>query len=302
MITPPYLKSGDIVGIFAPARSIDQNSIDNFTNQLRKWGLRWKFGENLLGQYNRFSGSDEERSDDLQTMINDPEIRAIFAARGGYGSIRTLQNVDFSNFEKDPKWLIGYSDITVLHSYINKFTGTESLHGPMPLNFGESTDKESVESLRKALFGEALSYNFGGHELNIEGEAEGEIVGGNLALISSLNGTVLFPDLRNKVLFIEDVDEYLYNIDRMMMNFSLSGVFNRIKALVVGDIGIKEEEDDIPFGKTAYEIIHEITDQYNIPVCFNFPAGHIFKNMTLIFGRKIQLRVGENKSSLVFNP
>ncbi|MCK4921480.1 MAG: LD-carboxypeptidase [Bacteroidales bacterium] len=301
MITPPYLKSGDTVGIVAPSRSIDNVSIEKFTYQLGEWGLNWKFGDNLFGQYNRFSGKDEERGDDLQNMINDPEIRAIFAARGGYGSIRTLQNADFSNFEKDPKWLIGYSDITVLHSYINKFTGTESIHGPMPLNFRETPDKESVESLRKALFGESLGYKFEGHELNIEGEADGEIVGGNLALISSLNGTVLFPDLRNKILFIEDVDEYLYNIDRMMMNLSLSGVFNRIKALVVGDIGIKKEEDDIPFGKTAQEIIHEITDQYNIPVCFNFPAGHVFKNKTLIFGRKIQLRVEENKSSLVFN-
>lgn len=301
MIRPSYLKSGDTVGIVAPARSIDKESIENFTRQLQKWGLKWKFSKNLFGQNNRFSGNDEERAEDLQTMLNDPEIRAIFAARGGYGSIRTLQNVDFSNFEKDPKWLIGYSDITVLHSYINKFTGTESIHGAMPVNFKEIPDDESIESLRKALFGEVLNYEFESHDLNIEGEVEGEIVGGNLSLICSLNGTVLFPDMRNKVLFIEDVDEYLYNVDRMMMNLSLSGVFNKIKALVVGDINIKSEEDDTPFGKNAYEIINEIVDQYNIPLCFNFPAGHIFKNKTLIFGRKIQLRVGEDKSSLVFN-
>ena len=176
----------------------------------------------------------------------------------------------------------------------------ESIHGPMPLNFLQKPDTESLENLRKALFGETLSYTFPVHELNIDGETEGELVGGNLALITSLNGTVLFPDLKNKILFIEDTDEYLYNIDRMMMNLSLSGVFNRIKALVVGDISVKKEDDDIPFGKTAYEIIHEIVDQYDIPVCFNFPAGHIFKNQTLIFGRKIQLRVDESGSSLVF--
>jgi len=300
MIKPPYLNAGDCVGIIAPARSVDRQAIDNFTFHLEKWGLHWKLGEHLFGQYNRFSGTDEERGEDLQKMIDDKEIKAIFAARGGYGTVRTLQHVDFSGFENDPKWMIGYSDITVLHSYINKFIGVESIHGPMPLNFLQKPDTESLENLRKALFGETLSYTFPAHELNIDGETEGELVGGNLTLITSLNGTVLFPDLKNKILFIEDVDEYLYNIDRMMMNLSLSGVFNRIKALVVGDISVKKEEDDIPFGKNAYEIIHEIADQYNIPVCFNFPAGHIFNNQTLIFGRKIQLRVGENESSLVF--
>ncbi|MGC9343004.1 MAG: S66 peptidase family protein, partial [Bacteroidales bacterium] len=162
-------------------------------------------------------------------------VRAIFCARGGYGSIRTLQNVDFSSFEKDPKWLVGYSDITVFHSYINKFLGVETIHGLMPFNFSKETDEESVESLRKALFGEGLIYDFPGHELNIEGEAEGVLVGGNLSLLCSLNGTILFPDMKNKILFIEEVDEYLYNIDRMMMNLSLSGTFNRVKALVVGD-------------------------------------------------------------------
>lgn len=302
MITPPYLKAGDCVGIVAPARSVDRKNVDKFTKVLEGWGLKVVHGKNLFGHYNRYSGYDEERGQDLQNMIDDQSVRAVFAARGGYGSVRTLQNVDFSGFEKDPKWMIGFSDITVLHSYINKFIGVESIHGPMSVSLNYDNTDESFESLRKALFGEPLSYNYPAHELNIDGEAEGEIVGGNLALICSLNGTVLFPDLKNKILFIEDVDEYLYNIDRMLMNLSLSGVFNRIKALVIGNFSVKKEENDIPFGKTAYEIIFEMADQYNIPVSFNFPAGHISDNMTLIFGRKVYLRVEEGKSSLVFNP
>ena len=304
MKVPPYLKRGDTVGIIAPSRSVDRNAVERFTLLLEKWGLNWEFGKHLFGQYHRFSGTDEERASDLNDMIYDRNIRAVFAARGGYGSVRTLQNtaVDFTGFENDPKWLVGFSDITVLHSYINKFAGTESIHAMMPLNFSKDPDPENIESLRKALFGEHLEYTFPANELNIDGEAEGEIVGGNLALICSLNGTVLFPDVKNKILFLEDVDEYLYNIDRMMMNLSLSGVFNRIKALVIGDISVKSEEDDIPFGKTAYEIIHEIADQYDIPVCFNFPAGHNSQNRALIFGRKIQLRIKEDESSLVFVP
>lgn len=300
MITPPGLKKGDTIGIVAPARKVNKQEIEGFLQQIESWGLKWKLGEHLLGEHYIFSGTDEERASDLQTMIDDDSIRAIFCARGGYGSVRTLQNVDFSAFEKDPKWFVGYSDITVFHSYINKFVGVESLHSLMPFNFVNETDRESVETLRKALFGEDLKYEFPGHELNIEGNAEGILVGGNLSLLCSLNGTILFPDMKNKILFLEEVDEYLYNIDRMIMNLSLSGTFNRVKALVVGDFSrVKDNEE--PFGKNSSEIISEITDHYNIPVCFNLPAGHELENKTLIFGRKIQLRVEEDHSSLIFN-
>lgn len=300
-MTPPYLKAGDTVGIVAPARKIDQSEIENFLKLLKEWGLKWRLGKNLLGKHFIFSGTDEERAADMQAMIGNEEIRAIFCARGGYGSVRTLQHVDFSSFERDPKWLIGYSDITVFHSYINKFTGVESLHGLMPFSLRKNADKESVRSLRSALFGENINYHLPPHELNIEGEAEGVLIGGNLSILNSLNGTILFPDLKNKILFIEEVDEYLYNIDRMMMNLSLSGVLNRIKALLVGNFtGIKDNED--PFGKNEYEIIHEISDHYNIPVCFNMPSGHDYRNKTLIFGRKLQLKVEENHSSLIFQP
>ncbi|MBE0654695.1 MAG: LD-carboxypeptidase [Bacteroidales bacterium] len=301
MITPPYLEKGDTVGIIAPARKITKAEIEGFLQILRLWDLKWKTGEHLFGEHFVFSGSDEERASDLQAMIDDKDVKAIFCARGGYGSVRTLQQADFSSFEKNPKWLVGFSDITVLHSYINKFTGVETIHGMMPFHFKPDSDAESIESLRKALFGDPLSYEFPSHELNIEGSVEGELVGGNLSLLCSLNGTILFPDLKNKILFIEEVDEYLYNIDRMMMNLSLGGAFNRARALVVGSFtGIKDNDE--PFGRNEYEIISEISDHYNIPVCFNFPAGHGFRNNALIFGRKMQLRVEENKTSLKFYP
>jgi len=301
MKTPQYLKEGDTIGIIAPARPVNPEEIHEFKAIMKKWGLNCLEGENLYGRNYVFSGTDEERANDLQFMVDNPEVKAIFCARGGYGSARTLQLTDFSSFETRPKWFVGYSDITVFHSFINKFVGVETIHGMMPFNFAGSTEMESVESLRKALFGEKISYSFTSHELNIEGEVSGVISGGNLSLLCSLNGTILFPELKNKILFIEEVDEYLYNIDRMMMNLSLSGALNRIKALAVGSFTqIKDNEE--PFGKNEIEIIHEITDNYNIPVCFNVPSGHQIKNNALILGRKMQLRIGEDYSSIEFNP
>jgi muramoyltetrapeptide carboxypeptidase len=215
MIKPPGLKSGDLIGIVAPARKIKEDEISRFLTYAENWGLRCKFGKNLFGEFNQFSGTDEERAADLQDMINDKEVKAIIFARGGYGSFRTLQMTDFSQLENNPKWIAGFSDITVFHSYINKFLGIETIHSMMPLNFTYDAEEESIDSFRKAIFGESLSYEFDTHPLNIQGSYEGEIAGGNLSVICSLNGTVVFPDLKRKILFIEDVDEYLYHIDRM---------------------------------------------------------------------------------------
>lgn len=301
MITLPGLKKGDYIGIIAPARKIAEEEIQHFIKQIENWGLKWKAGKNLFGTYNQFSGTDEERAADLQEMILDKNVKAIMFARGGYGSFRTLQLTDFTAFEKNPKWIAGFSDITVFHSYINKFLGIETIHSMMPLNFKESSDPESVESLRKALFGEPLSYRFASHPLNIPGICEAEIIGGNLSVICSLNGTVVFPELRKKILFIEDLDEYLYHIDRMIINLSMSGSFNRALAVIVG--GFTDIHDnEIPFGKTYEEIIAESVRKYNIPLCFNFPAGHQLVNKAIIFGRKVKLEIGSDSSTLVFNP
>ncbi len=297
MITPPPLKSGDTLGILAPARSVNPAEMEAFIRLVESWGFRIRKGDHLYDRQNQFAGGDEERAADIQRMLEDPEVRAIVCARGGYGSVRTLQHIDFSPLEKDPKWIAGFSDITVFHSYLNKFTGVESLHSPMPLTMGSESDPLNAESFRKALMGEKRGYRWQSHPLCVEGEVEGELVGGNLSVLYSLNGTVLFPDLRNKILFIEEVDEYLYHIDRMMMNFSLSGVFNRIRALIVGGF-TKINDNEQPYGKDHYEIIHEITDHYNIPVCFDFPAGHQRENRTLIFGRKMRLKVEEQECVL----
>jgi muramoyltetrapeptide carboxypeptidase len=301
MIRPPSLKPGDTVGIIAPARKIREEELTWFYSVLSRWGLKWKNGSNLFGNHHQYSGTDEERAADLQNALDDPEIKAIICARGGYGTIRTLQGADFSSFEKKPKWLAGFSDITVLHAYINKFLNIESLHSPMPLNITEECDPESLESLRKALFGETLHYRFDPHPLNSTGMASGEMAGGNLSLLYSLNGTGFFPDTRNKILFLEDVDEYLYHIDRMMQNLVLSGAIHRVKAVVCGGF-TKMRDNDVPFGKTAEEIIAESIKPFNIPLCLNFPAGHQFRNLTLIFGRDVQLRVEDDLCHLQFQP
>jgi muramoyltetrapeptide carboxypeptidase len=301
MITPPYLKPGDTVGIVAPARKISEEEISAFIILLESWGLNYKLGKNLFGDKDQYSGTDEERAADFSDMLSDPRIKCIIAARGGYGSLRTLRLIDFSNFEKKPKWIAGFSDITVFHAYANKYLNTESLHCIMPINFkpGNSEIEESFESLRKALFGERLEYVFPSFHANREGTVNGEIVGGNLSILYSLNGTGFFPDLRGKVLFIEDIDEYLYHIDRMMLNLLHSGSLNNIKALVIG--GFTDIKDNtIPFGKDFHEIISEAVEKFKFPVVFSFPGGHQNSNKTLIFGRQIQLSTKAEHSRLSF--
>jgi len=295
MITPPYLKPGDTVGIIAPARKISREEISAFTLLLERWGLKYKFGKNLFGQKDQYSGADEERAADFNDMIADPQVRAIIAARGGYGSLRTLRLTDFSKFEKDPKWIAGFSDITVFHCYLNKYLNTESIHSLMPLNYkpGIKETEDSAESLRKALFGEQLEYSFPAHRLNRDGKADAELIGGNLSILYSLNGTGFFPETKGKILFIEDIDEYLYHIDRMMLNLLHSGSLNNIKALLIG--GFTDLKDNtIPFGKNYDGIISEIVEKFEYPLVFSFPAGHQNQNLTLIFGRQMQL-ISEGK-------
>lgn len=301
MITPPYLKKGDKVGIIAPARKIKQEEVQDFTRLLESWGLKWKYGKYLFGASNQYSGTDEERAADFTAMLRDPEIRAIFTARGGYGSLRTLRFTDFSEFEKDPKWITGFSDITVFHSYINTFLNTESLHCMMPLNYIKSDllSEKSAESIRKALFGEYLEYTFTSGLDSRAGEISAELTGGNLSVLYSLNGTGFFPDFKNKVIFLEDIDEYLYHIDRMMLNLLVSGSLRKIKGLIAGGFtGIKDNE--IPFGKDCIEIISESVKDKSIPIAFSFPAGHQKENLALIFGRQVQLRVEKENSVLSF--
>lgn len=293
MIIPTYLKKGDKIGIVATARKISEIELAPAIKIIEEKGLVPVLGNNLFGQFHQFSGTDAERCEDLQHMLDDERIKAIMVARGGYGTVRIIDSLDFTAFTKHPKWIIGYSDITVLHSHINKTLGIATLHATMPINFLQ--DAFATETLFNALFGEKIHYNFDAHPLNRNGIAEGEIVGGNLSLLYALCGSVSDITTDGKILFIEDLDEYLYHIDRMMMNLKRSGKLSRLKALVVG--GMTDMKDNtIPYGKTAEEIIAEHVAEYDYPVCFNFPAGHIKNNYALKLGATAHLKVDKECS------
>ncbi|HSQ46312.1 MAG TPA: LD-carboxypeptidase [Lutibacter sp.] len=297
MIHPSYLQKGDIVAIVSTARKITSDKIIPAIKLLEKWGLQVIIGETIGSEENQFSGSDEKRIADFQQQLDNPKVKAIWCARGGYGTVRLIDKLDFSAFKKQPKWIIGYSDITVLHSHIHNF-GIETLHATMPINI-ESNSQQTLESLKKSLFGKNLSYEVSADEKNKSGNASGELVGGNLSVLYSLMGSNSSIKTDGKVLFIEDLDEYLYHIDRMCINLKRNGYFENLKGLVVG--GMTDMHDnEIPFGKTAEEIILDCVSEYDFPVIFNFPAGHLDDNRTMIFGRKVTLDVGEIKSKITF--
>jgi len=296
MGTPPFLKRGDKIGIVAPARKISKQEIQFAVDTFEKWGLKVVFGKNLFGSENQYSGSDVQRIKDFQDMLNDNSIRAIIAARGGYGTLRIIDKLNFKKFQEKPKWIIGYSDITVLHSHIHQNFEIETLHATMPINFYK--DEESVEALKKCLFGDKISYSINVHPLNRKGKAEGGLVGGNLSLLYALKGSKSGISTSGKILFIEDLDEYLYHIDRMMISLKRAGKLSHLAGLIVG--GMADMKDNqTPFGKTAEEIICEFVEKFDYPVCFGFPAGHQPKNLALPLGRRAKLNVGE-KVSLYF--
>ena len=291
MIFPEKLKIGDKIGIISPARKITLNELDLAIKTIESWELKVELGSNLFEVDNQFSGTIEQRSTDLQTMIDDDSIKAILCARGGYGTVQIIDNIDFSKLKNNPKWIVGYSDVTVLHSHLNKL-GIASLHATMPINF-KTNAKESLASLKNGLFGNENNILCGPHPFNKFGKVEAEVVGGNLSILYSLLGSNSDVDTDGKILFIEDLDEYLYHIDRMMMNLKRNGKFTKLKGLVVGSMS-DMNDNTIPFGKTAEEIILEYIKEFNFPVCFNFPAGHLDDNRTLVFGKECTLEINEN--------
>ncbi|MCK6650038.1 MAG: LD-carboxypeptidase, partial [Bacteroidia bacterium] len=227
-------------------------------------------------------------------MLDDTSIKAVISARGGYGTVRIIDKLNFSTFKKHPKWIIGYSDITVLHSHIHNM-GIQTLHATMPINF--KVNEEATETLRKSLFGEKIHYSFEPHALNKNGKAEGILVGGNLSLLYALCGSNSDIDTKGKILFIEDLDEYLYHIDRMMMNLKRSGKLSGLTGLIVG--GMSDMKDNaVPFGKTAEAIILDAVKEYNYPVCFHFPCGHIDRNLAIILGKKVELTLENGYSEI----
>ena len=291
MKKPPYLKQGDKIVIISTARKISLEEIQPAMTEITSWGLQVVLGAHLFEEDNQFSGTVVQRGADLQTALDDKNIKAILCARGGYGTVQLIDELDFTAFCKSPKWLIGYSDVTVLHNHINQNFNIQTMHATMPINFKTNT-KESLNSLKMALFGDEIQYHFSPHKMNRIGNAKGIIVGGNLSIIYSLTGTNSQLDTKGKILFIEDLDEYLYHVDRMMQNLKRAGMLADLAGLIVG--GLSDMNDNaIPFGRTAKQIILDNVKEYNYPVCFDFPAGHVDDNRALAFGREVELEVGE---------
>ena len=297
MKIPPYLTKGDTVGILATARKIDMEPLEPAIKLLKSWGLNVVVGKTVGLDNNQLAGADWQRATDFQDMLNDASISAIWCAKGGYGTVRIIDRIDFTQFKKKPKWFIGFSDATVLHSHINNMD-IATLHALMGISVAHATP-EAVESFRKSLFGEKLSYTIPPHAFNKPGKAKGELVGGNLSVLFSIVGSPSEVDYKGKILFIEDLDEYLYHIDRMMMNLKRNGYFKNVKGIIIGGM-TKMRDNDIPWGQDALEIIRDITKEYNIPICFNFPAGHIQDNRALVFGKEIVLDVTATGTKITF--
>lgn len=300
MVTPPFLQKDDTVALVSTARKISIEELKPALLLLESWGLKTVLGKTIDAEENQFAGSDDLRTADFQTMLDDPNIKAIWCARGGYGTVRIIDKLDFSNFKKSPKWIIGYSDVTVLHSQIHNL-GVESVHAQMPLEIEKKT-KETAVSIQKALFGQGYSITYtiqNAQNFNRQGLIKGHIIGGNLSILYSLCGSNSALKTDGKILFIEDLDEYLYHIDRMMMNLKRNGMLENLSGLIVGGM-TKMNDNAISFGKTAQEIIFDAVKEYNYPVCFDFPAGHITDNRALILGREVKLEVRENKVVLDF--
>ncbi len=303
MIAPPPLKKGDKIGIVTPSGRIEEGVLDNAIERFEEWGLEVMVAQAAYNHFNQFGGTVTERLTDLQGVLNDPEIKAVVCSRGGYGAVKIIDLIDFRLFVASPKWIVGYSDITVLHNHINENYGIKTLHGPMAAELSPErkirASDDSMELLRETLFGALPAYIHPVHQLSRGGKTEGILTGGNLSVLYSLTGSGSFPETEGRILFIEDVGEYLYHIDRMMVGLRRNGVLEGIGGLLVG--GLTDMNDNkVPFGRTAEEIIAEAVEDYDYPVCFGFPAGHQPENKTLIMGSKVTLSVGESISHLTF--
>ncbi len=299
MITPPYLSKGDTIGLVCPAGYMAREKAQTAIDVLQQWGFNVRVG-NTLGSYstNYFSGTDKERLDDLQQMMDDDDVKAVMCARGGYGMSRIIDKIDFKKFKKHPKWIIGFSDITVLHCHLFSNYKIASLHAPMAAAFSDDGYKnEFVQSLHKAMIGETANYHCDAYPFNRNGKASGRLIGGNLALLAHLVGTGSDINTKNKILFIEDVGEYIYNVDRMLYQLKRAGKLDKLAALVVGKFS-DMKDTTTPFGQTVEEVIRDVVKDYDYPVCFHFPVSHEKENYALKIGMKYKLDVNPTVTSL----
>jgi muramoyltetrapeptide carboxypeptidase len=305
MIKPPYLKKGDIIGITCPGGFITMEDILPAVTKIKEWGFEIKIGNTVGKKDFSFGGTDEERLADFQQMLDDKTIKAIMCARGGYGAVRIIDKIDFKKIVTKPKWIIGFSDITVMHSHLNKNFGVASIHSKMCNSFPSDWSKaepiqiETIESIQQCLTGQKMNYTITPNEKNKTGTAEGVLIGGNLKTLETLAGSKSDINTDGKILFVEDTGEYLYSIDRMFWNLKRSGKLNKLKALIIG--GFKIKPADTPeeeFGKNIYEIVLEKVAAYNYPVCFDFPVGHQKNNFALKCGVKHRLTVTPSNCTL----
>jgi muramoyltetrapeptide carboxypeptidase len=295
--TPKYLQPGDTIAVTCPAGPVEKGEIQNCITALESWGFKTKIGHTVGSHWQRFGGTDEERAADLQGCLDDEQVAAVLFARGGYGVMRIMDKINWERFAEHPKWLVGYSDITAIHCHVNTLYKIPTLHAPMASSFKSQPD-EASESIKQALTGQAIHYKFAGNAYNKCGQTTGEMVGGNLSMIYAMQASKSELNTDGKILLIEDVSEYKYTIDRMLMNLKRSGKLEKLAALVVGGItGIKTDaETNYPV--SIEELVYEKVKEYNYPVCFHFPAGHQRLNLALKLGMQYQLNVGKNDCSL----
>jgi len=297
-MTPQTLKPNDQIRIVSPSGVINPEFIDGAKKVLSGWGLNATESQFARTEYGRFAGTKEQRISDLQAALDDSEVKAILCSRGGYGLAQIVDNLDFSKFLESPKWLIGFSDITILHNVITNL-GIPSIHGIMAKHLTElPTDSNQVSSLKNILWGTLPTYSIQSHESNRMGTATGKLIGGNLSVLMALRGSRFDLQYENSILFIEDIDEQPYHIDRMMQNLRFSGALAQLKGLVVGQF--TDCDEDPRMMQTVTEIIADSVKEYDYPVCFNFPAGHVDYNLPLLLGANAELNVNKSESKLIF--
>jgi len=310
MIQPSYLKKGDKIAIVAPAKRMVKGELNEALALIESWGFEAVLGKNIYQSYDLgyiYAGTDEQRTEDFQWALDDSEIKAIWCARGGYGSVKIIDELNFEQFKQNPKWIIGYSDITVFHNHINA-SGYQTIHGVTAKKLADTVyHQDSYPSLYHALVGDAINYEIEtSHPFNHLGEAKGELIGGNLSIIYSLLGSQSAINPKNKILFLEDWFENWYAVDRMFMNLKRNGIFDQISGLILGNFThmdtLEENANNYnhPYDPKTYEVIHQIVKKYNVPIAFEFPAGHTGFNLALKMGEKVHLKVGTNSVNLSF--